>query len=60
LLSQISERLVAFDGGQRYQRFEGGSVMAASSPHPLIHRRSVVFVKLGYHLSHCQNFKIPL
>ena len=63
VLSQFSERLVAFDRGQGHLRREGRSMIPSRSFHclaPLIHHHLVAFVKPGYHLAHCPNLRSPL
>ena len=62
LLSQLGERLVAFEDGQGDLRLEGGSVIPFRPLHclaPLCGHHSMAFVKPGYPLPHCGNSGAP-
>ena len=63
LFGQVRQRLVASHCGQGNLRVEGRSMIASRSLHrlaPLVCHHSVGWVKPGYHLPHCPNFRSPL
>ena len=60
LFRQFRHCLVPFDRSQRHLGLKGRAVISSRSLHrlaPLVHYLAVAFVKPGYHLPYCQNFR---